>query len=48
MLVFEQDDQYDVLPFFWVPEEGAKRREKRDHAPYIPWIQQRYIEASPG
>lgn len=25
-----------MLPFFWVPEEGARRREKRDHAPYVP------------
>ncbi|WP_199195170.1 MULTISPECIES: terminase large subunit [Pirellulaceae] len=48
VLVFPGDDHYDVLPLFWVPEEGARRREKRDHAPYVPWIQQRLIEASPG
>lgn len=35
VLVFPGDDHYDVLPFFWVPKEGAKRREKRDHAPYV-------------
>ena len=48
VLVFPADDHYDVLPFFWVPEEGARRREKQDHAPYVSWIQQRLIEASPG
>ena len=25
VLVFPDDGQFDVLPFFWVPEEGAKQ-----------------------
>ncbi|MEX1230060.1 MAG: terminase TerL endonuclease subunit [Planctomycetaceae bacterium] len=42
------DERYDVLPFFWVPEEGAKQRERRDHVPYRQWIQQGHIAATDG
>jgi phage terminase large subunit-like protein len=29
---------YDVLPFFWCPEEDIRRRGERDHAPYQDWV----------
>jgi phage terminase large subunit-like protein len=50
VLVFPAEDhsRYDVLPFFWVPEDGARQRERRDHVPYLPWIRQGLIEATPG
>lgn len=48
VLVFADADRFDVLPFFWVPEEGARERERRDHVPYMQWIRQGYIEATPG
>src|SRR5262245_18091875 len=48
VLVFPIEDQYDVRCFFWVPEEGARLRERRDHVPYTQWIRQKYIEATPG
>ncbi len=38
----------DVLPFFWVPEEGARQRERRDRVPYLRWIRDGHIEATPG
>jgi phage terminase large subunit-like protein len=48
VLVFPSEGNFDVLPFFWVPEEGAKRRERRDRVPYTQWIRDEYIEATPG
>lgn len=50
VLVFPNDDsdRFDVLPFFWVPEEGARQRERRDHVPYLQWIRQGYLEATAG
>jgi phage terminase large subunit-like protein len=48
VLVFPKDDRYSVLPFFFVPEEGARLRERRDHVPYSQWIRQGYIQATPG
>jgi phage terminase large subunit-like protein len=49
VLVFpEEDDRYSVLPFFWVPAEGARQRERRDRVPYLQWIREGYIEATEG
>ena len=48
VLVFPIDDRFAVLPFFWVPEEGARRRERRDRAPYVQWIREGLIQATPG
>lgn len=48
MLVFPRDDKFEVLPFFWCPEEGVLRRERRDRVPYTQWTKQGLIEATPG
>jgi phage terminase large subunit-like protein len=48
-LVFPNENgPFDVLVYFWVPEEGAKRRERRDRVPYGQWIREGFIEATPG
>jgi len=47
-LIFKRDGSYLVLPFFWVPGENARRREKRDKVPYITWAKQGYITLTPG
>jgi len=55
VLVFPDDDLpagqagvHYVLPFLWVPEEGARQRERRDRVPYVEWIRDGLIEATPG
>lgn len=48
VLVFPNDDGYSVLPFFWVPEEGARQRERRDRVPYGDWVREEFMEATPG
>jgi len=50
VLTFPNDDgeTYDVLVFFWVPEENALRREKKDKVPYLQWIKRGYIKATEG
>lgn len=49
VLVFPMDDgEYRTLPFFWVPEDGARERSRRDRVPYETWIAQGHIEATPG
>lgn len=37
-----------VLPFFWVPGDNARERERRDRVPYITWARQGYVELTPG
>ena len=47
--VFPADDNgYDVLPFFWIPESGIRKRELRDGMPYASWVSRGFMESSPG
>ena len=48
-LVFPCDEgAYDVLAFFWMPEQAVRQRERRDGMPYQRWAEQGFIELSPG
>jgi phage terminase large subunit-like protein len=47
--VFPCDDGgFDVLAFFWMPEEAVRQRERRDGMPYQRWSEQGFIELSSG
>ena len=51
VLVFppiDEDDKYQVLPFFWVPEDTLDLRVKRDHVPYDIWNTQGFIQTTEG
>jgi phage terminase large subunit-like protein len=48
-LIFEDGkDGLAVLPFFWVPEDGAAKRSKTDRVPYEQWIKTGLIIPTPG
>ena len=43
VLVFppeEADGKYEILPFFWLPEDNVELRVRRDHVPYDIWAKQ--------
>jgi phage terminase large subunit-like protein len=42
------EDDYQVLCHFWIPEEAMHERTKRDQVPYEAWVDQGYITATPG
>jgi phage terminase large subunit-like protein len=42
------DGELDVIPRFWVPEEGIRLRSQRDHVPYEEWEKAGYITATEG
>ncbi len=42
------DDDYDVLPFFWLPEANIKPLERRLGVPLRKWAEQGYLELCPG
>ncbi len=37
-----------MLPLFWVPEEGARKPERRDRVPYVQWIRDDHMESTSG
>ena len=43
-----EDDPYQVLCRFFIPEESMKLRSRRDQVPYESWVRQGYIAATPG
>ncbi|WP_425154694.1 terminase large subunit [Candidatus Palauibacter sp.] len=48
-LVFAREDgTHDTLMWYWVPEENAGERGRKDHAPYLEWIDQGRVCATPG
>lgn len=49
VLVFVDPDGVTwLLPRFWIPEEGARKRAERDKVPYDVWIRQGHIKATSG
>ena len=49
VLVFPREQGfYDILPFFWIPEEAMHIRSERDKVPYDVWVREGYITATPG
>lgn len=39
---------YNILPYFWVPEETLELRIRRDHVPYDLWEKQGFIQTTEG
>ena len=51
VLVFpplDEDDRYQVLPFFWIPEDNMELRVRRDHVNYELWNSQGFLLTTEG
>ena len=51
VLVFppqSDEDAYQVVSRFWIPEEAMVERSRRDRVPYPAWVRQGFIKATPG
>jgi phage terminase large subunit-like protein len=47
--VFRDDDGgYTILPRFWLPEETAKIRDRKDRVPYLTWAREGFIRFTAG
>jgi phage terminase large subunit-like protein len=44
----DDDPKWRVLPRFFIPEENARERERRDRVPYITWADQGFVKLTPG
>lgn len=42
------DNNWYVLPYFWVPEASIVERARRDRVPYDAWVRQGFIRSTPG
>ena len=48
LVAHDDEGGIDVLPTFWIPEENAHRRERKDRVPYEAWIKQGLVRSTPG
>jgi phage terminase large subunit-like protein len=51
VLVFpplDESAKYQILPFFWIPEENIDQRVRRDHVPYDVWERQGFLYTTEG
>lgn len=48
VLAFPIGGTVHLLPFFFVPADGAEKRARKDRVPYPAWIKQGHIEATQG
>jgi phage terminase large subunit-like protein len=49
VLAFEADDgTFDLLPFFWLPDDDLREREDTDGAPYVRWRESGFLLTAPG
>lgn len=48
VLLFDSDEGFILLPYFWVPEVSARERELRDRVPYTQWIRDGWIKPTSG
>jgi len=48
VLVLAIEGRFKVLPFFWMPRDNLRERERRDRLPYRTWVRQGLITATEG
>ena len=48
MVAQDEEGGFDVVCRFWIPEENAHRRERKDRVPYEAWIRESLVTATPG
>lgn len=51
VLVFlprSEEEKYEILPFFWIPEDTLEQRVRRDHVPYNVWKTNGQVNTTEG
>ena len=48
VLLFVEDDNYTVVPYFFTPQENAFIRSRRDGVDYMGWASEGYMDLTPG
>lgn len=44
----DEDDKFQILPFFWIPGEAMRKRVLKDHVPYDQWKAKGFLETTDG
>ena len=48
VLIFHEADRFQLLPFFWIPEEKMLEKIKKENINYDLWVKAGYVKVTPG
>lgn len=48
VLIFNEDDKFQLLPFFWIPEEKMLEKINKENINYDHWVREGYVKVTPG
>ncbi len=48
VLLFHENDRFQLLPMFWIPEDKMQEKIRKENINYDKWIQQGYIKVTSG
>ena len=48
VLIFHEEDKFQLLPFFWIPEEKMLEKIRKENINYDLWVKAGYVKVTPG
>ena len=48
VLLFHENDHFQLLPFFWIPEEKMLEKIRKENINYDKWVQHGYVKVTAG
>ena len=48
VLLFRENDRFQLLPFFWIPEEKMREKVKKENINYDKWVAEGFVTVTPG
>ena len=48
VLLFHENDRFQLLPYFWIPEEKMLEKIRKENINYDKWVSEGYVTATPG
>lgn len=48
VMLFHENGKFQVLPFFWIPEEKMLEKISKENINYDKWVAEEYVKVTPG
>lgn len=48
VLLFHENDRFQLLPFFWIPEEKMLEKVRKENINYDKWVAEGFVTVTPG
>ncbi|WP_099463884.1 terminase large subunit [Parabacteroides provencensis] len=48
VLLFNENNRFQLLPFFWIPEEKMLEKIRKENINYDHWVRQGFVKVTPG